>query len=391
MFPQTRSRFMKSSDGLTTQTTKTSAGFIQLHSVKRLVTAEQLINRQPLSKAKKKDIIKWIEGQQQANQANGKSLCTIVELLKLLADSDGKLFVSEAQSSNSRLKEKLLEWINTRGANRREEHALNRRYRTLPTAAAMTENADALDSVRQLILKGQQLDAVRVASEAGLWTHALIIAGMVGRETFDQISQAFSTAHLDPADPLRTFCSKNTLSGEACSAEFWRDNLTMLINNCPVQSLSERLVAMGQGLFANGLEDEASVCIMLSGTAVDGVDSPSGRLCLVGVDHLRNNLHFFRDLRAFHYTECYEAILRLQNSSFCLPHLQNYKLYYSTLLADCGYTEDAQKYLESISQLVKNFSSNTPYFHSQFYTLLRELDCRLSAALSIRYIILLSV
>lgn len=111
---------------------------------------------------------------------------------------------------------------------------------------------------------------------------------------------------------------------------------------------------------------------------MDGVDSPRSKLALLGVSHSTNPFHYFRNLQAILLSEVYEYLLRLQNSSLVLAHMQSFKLYFALLLTDYGFVDESQKYCESIMTFVKSYSKDTPYFHRQFFVQLKELTGRLA-------------
>jgi hypothetical protein len=55
-----------------------------------------------------------------------------------------------------------------------------------------------------MMLTGKRQEAVQAAADAGLWAHALIIAGHVNKEVYDQIIQRFTESNVALGDPLRT-------------------------------------------------------------------------------------------------------------------------------------------------------------------------------------------
>ncbi|CAG8698294.1 3678_t:CDS:2, partial [Ambispora leptoticha] len=160
----------------------------------------------------------------------------------------------------------------------------------------------------------------------------------------------------------------------------WRETVAMVLaNRAPGDS--QVITALGDTLKSYGWISASHICYLLSPqTSIhSGIDSPNSRFSLIGKDYLNSPFTgYFRDLDALHLTEIYEFGLTLnKNDEGGLPFLQAYKLLYAWWLIDCGYTNEARRYCESIANIVKIYTKGSPYFHKCFLEQLKELTQRL--------------
>ncbi|CAG8498209.1 3942_t:CDS:2, partial [Scutellospora calospora] len=277
----------------------------------------------------------------------------------------------------------------------------------LSTSSSLTYaiSPKAIDTLQELLLKGDRVSAINHAINENLWAHALIIASCVnkdqwkevvngfirhelgsqlgdasqssGRESlrpanttkFPPISPVTNISQLPPANVRYSPVSMNTLypSSATCdipieSLDKWRETLTMILAN-RTPGDNQAILALGDMLKEFGWIDAAHVCYILSplSSIQSGIDDVNSRFTLVSKDYTYDqSIRFFCDWKALRLTEIYEFGLSLNNNDG-LPFLQAYKLLYAWWLVDC----------------VKVYTKGSPYFHGCFLQNLKDLTQRL--------------
>lgn len=284
------------------------------------------------------------------------------------------------------------------------------------------EERKVLREVEHCLIKGQRRDAVTLAKDNKLWTHAVIIASGMDKDTWQDVVRAFMDETLDDRsdqtlktayglfsgqdvkatyDLFRPKQSLNTFSVPAVGVEAdenseaakqslerrkdWRRSVAMILANRSSSDLSH-LTAIGDGLSVGGWLEGAHVCYLLSlpTSGIDGFDGSGGaRLTLLGTHSPAASSAYLRDLDAIILTEVLEFALSLRTvpkggEQFQgLPHLQAYRIVHALFLAEMGETKKALKYCEAITNLLKSGKMNK-YYHPGLLQHLQELSDRLS-------------
>ncbi|KAI8912081.1 Sec23-binding domain of Sec16-domain-containing protein, partial [Powellomyces hirtus] len=176
------------------------------------------------------------------------------------------------------------------------------------------------------------------------------------------------------------------MSGPVTSEQLnnWREILGMILANRTPGDLTV-IGMLGDRLKMYNKRSAAEFCYLIASlpNSIGGVDTPNVRTVLLGADHVNYPSSFFRSSTILHKTEIYEYSQTLYNGagiSNTLPHLQAYKVYHASLLADLGLTEEATKYCDSVESVVKQYARGSPYFHRTFGEALGSLINQLAAA-----------
>ncbi|KAK9687777.1 hypothetical protein K7432_014656 [Basidiobolus ranarum] len=438
MFPQVVTRFSTSSS---TPVTKVYPGELKFHNLGNTIGEKKansfpgplLFDSEKSSvKARKKAVTEFLDGRIAELSANssvnaptdndGQNEVILWKLLKVLCDHDGLLLGSPE------VEKETLEVVFPASMHKRNEGSAG-----ISSNAPQHKSASpgALDSLQELLLKGDRSVATKFAMDNRLWAHALIIGSCVGKETWQQVVQKFTQEELtssndsnresmtvmynlfaglgkdaikdfvpesinatqpsmfvpavlpEPLTPKATSqLSQNSVSIEKLTK--WRETIAMILaNRTPGDTLA--LTSFGDLLRSQGWIYAAHICYLLSpqSSVHSGLDTPSVKTVLFGVDHSKYHACFARDLNALDRTEIYEHAISLRSSSPIngLPFLQPYKLQRAWYLADCGYTSEALRYCESIANIVKVHPKGSPYFHELFLEKLKELHERLTKSL----------
>ncbi|KAJ3298993.1 vesicle coat component [Rhizoclosmatium sp. JEL0117] len=345
------------------------------------------------NKLKKKDVVKIAEDGVSRVQALvaegkvGKEVLVLWKLVKLCLEADGVLLSGKPEHAQS-----VRDWLD------------------LP---AQAHSSSKLDEIQAFLLKGDKSNACRVAVDAGLWTHALVISAQIDKDTYRDVVSSFSRNEFSAGEVaaiptgtkgdrpgLRVLYSLFGGAGKAAVAEFlpeaadeqitqnalasWQETLALILSN-KTPGDSAAISAFGDQLSAFNLTAAAHICFLLSPShsLVSGVDAPNSKIVLLGANHVFNPSRFTKDFDSLHLTEVYEYSQSLINNTGitgCLPHLQAYKLCYAHNLAEVGLTSQALHYCEAIEQVVRNSAKASPYFHKVFIESLRDLMEHLSMA-----------
>ncbi|PWN31455.1 uncharacterized protein FA14DRAFT_94198 [Meira miltonrushii] len=340
----------------------------------------------------------------------------LIRILSLLLEHDGNM------TSNTAFDKAVIDLMLAEDSD--QSHASTEQHANSTSASVVPsqEERKVLREVEHCLIKGERRDAVTLAKDNKLWTHAVIIASGMDKDTWQDVVRSFMDETLDDRsdqtlktayglfsgqdvkatyDLFRPKQSLNTFSAPTVGVEHdenseaakqslerrkdWKRSVAMILANRSSSDLSH-LTAIGDGLSVGGWLEGAHVCYLLSlpTSGVDGFDGPGGaRLTLLGTHSPAASSAYLRDLDAIILTEVLEFALSLRTvpkggEQFQgLPHLQAYRIVHALFLAEMGETKKALKYCEAITNLLKSGKMNK-YYHPGLLQHLQELSDRLS-------------
>jgi hypothetical protein len=121
--------------------------------------------------------------------------------------------------------------------------------------------------------------------------------------------------------------------------------------------------------------------LAINGISKDFFELGSRGITLVTGKENQFPYSFFKDPLAVRLSEYFEFwISKKQWPNTMMPHLQAYKLWFATYLADLGLCAESVLYLEGISASIKGTQKNTPYMHPTFYYVFKEFLDRISVS-----------
>lgn len=279
-------------------------------------------------------------------------------------------------------------------------------------------NPEAIEALRKILLQGEQEKAVWYAADQRLWAHALLLASTLHPNIWRQALQEFIRQEIrtfgrnteslasfyqvlarnweESIDELvppsaraglpmvsgfeRTDPSTNVLDG----LDRWRETLTLILSNRS-QDDWKALLALGKLLSSYGRIEAAHICFIFAKSSglFGGVDDLQVSIALIGADHLTLPLDYCRDLDSILLTEIYDFAITVLKPSIAKTfsaHLQSYKLYHASMLAEYGYRSEAQQYCDTIMTALKSSTKASPFFHGLLYGVLEDLVERLRQA-----------
>ncbi|KAI9864649.1 MAG: vesicle coat component [Trichoglossum hirsutum] len=273
---------------------------------------------------------------------------------------------------------------------------------------------EMLETLRKDLLKGDREKAVWHAVDKRLWGHAMLISSTLNRDTWKQVVQEFvrqevknlgsnteslaalyeifagnveeSVDELVPpsaraglqmvSTSVNTGPTKNALEG----LDRWKETLGLVLSNRSTDD-ERALLSLGRLLAGYGRVEAAHLCYLFvrSHPAFGGADDPQTSFTLLGADHARQPANFANNLESILLSEIYEfaAILNPSGHGSPSPHLQAYKLYHASILADYGYRSEAQNYCAAITNGIRSTTKSSPYYHSGLFSILDDLSNRL--------------
>lgn len=287
-----------------------------------------------------------------------------------------------------------------------------------PNKVVEPVNSEALEVLRKLLLQGEREKAVWYAVDQRLWDHAMLLSSTLEPKLWKQVLQEFirqevktfgrnteSLASLyqifagnweESVDELvppsaragLQMVSKNSAAGPTKNAldglERWRETLTLILSNRS-QDDSKALVTLGRLLSNYGRTEAAHVCFIFAKSPglFGGADDPHAGVVLFGADNVQFPFDYNRDFDSILLTEIYEfatTVLTPSANSTISPHLQSYKLYHATVLAENGHRSEAQQYCDAITTTLKSTTKLSPYYHGLLFGALEDLVERLRQA-----------
>ncbi|KNC98610.1 uncharacterized protein SPPG_06291 [Spizellomyces punctatus DAOM BR117] len=311
----------------------------------------------------------------------------LVKLIKMLVDNDGTLLSAPAAKIDS----------------------ITQQIREVLAVPTLFEGS-VMDRIQAALVQGDREGACNLAVGANLWPHALVVATNISKETYCDVIMQFARSeftagglstnegrtggaveHVDRPGLRVLFALFGGMGPTAITPSLqylskWGEILCLILSNRTPNDLSA-VAMLGDRLHSYGKKNAAQCCYLLASlpNTVGGIDSPQARVVLLGADHRTYPGTFFRSLDALQKTEIFEFSQSLWNNlgvANSLPHLQAFKIWYASLLADLGLNEQAAKYCESVEHVVKTYARGSPYFHRTFGEVLGLLSGRLAAAQS---------
>ncbi|KAI4125773.1 MAG: hypothetical protein LQ338_004090 [Usnochroma carphineum] len=277
---------------------------------------------------------------------------------------------------------------------------------------------NAMEAVRKLLLCGEREKAVWYAVDQRMWAHAMVLASTLDKSVWKQVLHEFTRLEVktygenteslaaiyevfagnwdESIDQLvppsaragLQMVSKAASAGPTRNAldglDRWRETLALILSN-RTQDDESALVALSRLLAGYGRIEAAHLCLVFAkSTGIFGnTEDSHARVVLLGADHQQQPFDCGRDLDSILLTEVYEfvhAVLAPSASLSVSPHLQSYKLYHATLLAEHGYRSEAQQYCDAIMSTVKSTTKPSPYYHVLLRKALQDLVERLQQA-----------
>lgn len=418
---------------------KCTAGEVRVRSGK-IIPLDEHISTFPgplKSKGKKKDVLMWLEKgiiqleqqhpplvpNQTSMDARKRQEEKIVlwKIIHVLVEHDGVL--DGNPTAEKAVRQILSPELAFAGPADQPSYELNTRPRGISSASVSqivrgSQDPKNIETLRKLLLEGEREKAVWHAVDKQLWGHAMLIASTLARDIWKQVAQEFvrlevrgagenveSLAALydvfsgnweESVDELvppsaragLQMVSKTAGSGPTKNAldglDRWRETLSLILSNRSTDD-SQALIALARLLSGYGRVEAAHVCYVFSKAPglFGGPDDPLASITLLGADHVKQTFDYGRDLDCVLITEVYEfafAVLAPAAVSTIAPHLQAHKLNHAMVLAEYGYRDEAQQYCDAIMSALKATTKPSPYYHSQLFSSLQDLNSRLRQA-----------
>ncbi|CCE86162.1 Piso0_005817 [Millerozyma farinosa CBS 7064] len=233
-------------------------------------------------------------------------------------------------------------------------------------------NAHKLDNsgvnmIWRLLQVGETEKAIEFCTLKGDWTLALIIASMLGKDSFSRIatgyvSQTFpfqkspgKVQHLMPLI-LKIFAGNiegvvqdlYAINSERdWSIQHWHEIVSSVLINSPPRA-GDFFIEFGKFMQNSGDKLISSICFVLAGLPLSSFPAANGNVLFTFIGS---------SAKGIIYTEIYEYLMQLSNSNVPpngLQHLLALKLNHASLLADMGSFVEAQKYVDSLGSSLKN-------------------------------------
>ncbi|KTW26683.1 hypothetical protein T552_02690 [Pneumocystis carinii B80] len=274
--------------------------------------------------------------------------------------------------------------------------------------SSYTVTQESLEQIKLYLLSGAKNDAIQFCLDRKLWSHALLISNSMGKEVWKYVAKEFIRSEINVnnkslqslkffyealcEDDLdmgisHSFFNNNVNIEPNKTKEFhkdyldnWKETLVMILSN-PSDKDSNIIFNLGKLLIKNNYIIPGHICFLLAkkDSVFSMLDIHNSDLILLGGDHINNPSSFYHDLDNIILNEILELYTALKSQSpfYGYAHLQAYKFYYATILADLGYISEAQRYCESISDIIKKYSKGSPFFHLLFVQQFQEFSSRL--------------
>ncbi|EMR09184.1 hypothetical protein PNEG_02524 [Pneumocystis murina B123] len=274
--------------------------------------------------------------------------------------------------------------------------------------SSYTVTRESLEQIKHYLLNGARNDAIQFCLDKKLWPHALLISNSIGKGVWKYVAKEFIRSEINVSnkslqglkffyealceDDLDTGIPDSFFNGTVNiepnkTKEFhkdyldnWKETLVMILSN-PSNKDSNIIHNLGKLLIKNNYIIPGHICFLLAkkDSVFSMLDIHNSDLILLGGDHINNPSSFYHDLDNIILNEILELYTALKSQSpfYGYAHLQAYKFYYATILADFGYISEAQRYCESINDIIKKFSKGSPFFHLLFIQQYQEFSSRL--------------
>ncbi|MCD7450478.1 hypothetical protein HAX54_006549 [Datura stramonium] len=336
-----------------------------------------------------KELNKWIDERiansesPEMDYRKGEVLRLLLSLLKIACQYYGKFrspFGTEAVLKESDVPEiavaKLFASVKR---NRMQLNQYGTVAQCLQQLASEGQMRATAAEVQSLLVSGRKKEALQCAQEGQLWGPALVLAAQLGDQFYVETVKQMALRQLVAGSPLRTLClliagqpadvfsvdstaqsgmpvvnavQQPAQFGANIMLDDWEENLAVITAN---RTKDDELVLihLGDCLWKERSDIVAAHICYLVAEANFEQYSDTGRLCLVGADHLKFP-RTYASPEAIQRTEIYEYSKVLGNSQFILLPFQPYKLVYAHMLAEVGRISDALKYCQALSKSLKN-------------------------------------
>lgn len=291
-------------------------------------------------------------------------------------------------------------------------------------------NMSPLQQVARFLAVGNHQKALQIASESGLWTHALIVSRMVSVDAYNVTLNLFAKhvsgnesgtgvatelTAVEASDPyVQALLTVYKLVGQQVPVQdlsvlkdamqdlnrtwiYYTLMAVSLLGTKVGGSASGRsnatggefakwphicekfLTHLGNTLISPPYSDAcaAHTAYLLTGAhTLQPVDHPNELMALLGVEHKNTkNFKYLLEPFALEMSEVYEYARRLCDSQFFSVSIQPFKMSYAYVLTDLGLRQISQRYLELLVEFRKAAGSSK--YSDAFRVKCRELADRL--------------
>lgn len=342
----------------------------------------------PLSKlkTKKKDLEKWLISNGDILSQNGmnalESEFILNQLLLSILRHDGNTSTKEFTREVAAIFDPSLDF--------NYDHSAE-----LANSFGVISNAHKLDNsgvniIWRLLQVGETEKAIEFCTMKGDWTLALIIASMLGKDSFSRIasgyvSQTFpfqkspgKVQHLMPLI-LKIFAGNiegvvqdlYAINSERdWSIQHWHEIVSSVLINSPPRA-GDFFIEFGKFMQNSGDKLISSICFVLAGLPLSSFPAANGNVLFTSIGS---------SAKAIIYTEIYEYLMQLSNSNVPpngLQHLLALKLNHALLLADMGSFAEAQKYVDYLGSSLKQ-NEKSPFYNQSIAKEFQTLAIRVS-------------
>lgn len=343
--------------------------------------------------ATSKDVSKWMDDRIMNSESasidfqNGLPLKLLLSLLKILCQHYGKLRSPynaepslEGNDGPELAVSKIFASTKRNDAPFGGFGSFMHCMKNLPSEGNITATAN---EVQNLLLSGRRKEAIQRAQEGQLWGLSLVLAAQFGEQFYSDTVKQMALRQFVCGSPLRTLCL--LIAGQPADVFFtdnssglsspvngfnqrsqvlpntmldgWQENLAMITSNRTKDDVLV-IIHLGDCLWKERGEVTAAHACYLVAEASFEQYSDSARLCLIGVDHMKNP-RTYPSPDAIQRTEVYEYSKVIGNSQFVLLPFQPYKLVYAYMLAEVGKIPESQRYCQASMKMLKN-SARSP-------------------------------
>ncbi|MCJ1307608.1 vesicle coat component [Agyrium rufum] len=434
-FPKRIPRFTM---GQTTPMIKCTQGDMKIITMKSLLLDDRVITFPgPLKgKGKKKDLLEWLNKSIEQFQTLHIPLSTAIsvedarkrlneklvlwKLLRIMVENDG--VIEGTGAVEAAIRDVLSPTLDAQNLTQ-ISYDLEAPSPTIVRSSTFNqsrsaEDPEALEKLRQLLIRGSREEAVWSAVDQRSWGHAMLISSTLSRDIWGRVVHEFvqqevktygpntqsiaalydifggnAEESIDQLVPPSARAGLQMVSKVAGMSQTtnalegldnWQDTLSLILSNRSADD-HKAIAALGQLLANYGRIEAAHTCYLFtkSPSMFGGPDEPTAAIVLLGADHTNQPFDFSKDLDAILLTEIYEfatTVLAPSGQSAGLPHLQAYKLRHASVMAECGYRDEALRYCDALQSILKATTKMSPYYHNRLFGELDDFNSRLKQA-----------
>ena len=243
------------------------------------------------------------------------------------------------------------------------------------------------ESIDSCLIRGNVVEAHKLALRGSHWSHALALAYLISPETYQDTLLQYIDMCYPEGHPLRTLfaicCGRSkevfqNISKNSPLLLKWKENLRMLLANNHRRDnayLQQAIGQLGDSLWAH-LGDVASAhfCYLLAGQLLKPFVNKSARIVLIGADH-KTQPSSFITIDSIQLSEIFEYVNLCKSDFSPTPSLQVYRYVYACWLAEWGFMNEAFKYYRAVSSTIKSLDHAFPQLFIQH---LQNFGLRLS-------------